>query len=300
MSQNNREIKSSLFADLFGDDEQVGKRNFLSLYNAIHGTNLKFEETQIERKTIDQAVYKTFRNDVSMLINGKLIVFVEHQSTLNYNMPLRFLEYFVHIIYGIVPAKARYRKNLFKIPSPEFYVFYNGSEDAPLEKTLKLSDAFSFPQENPFCELKVQFKNLNGIGSEKLPVIQNCDTLKGYCRLMDIIFQHIAGLKSKSEEKKIRQCYDDAIREALKENILPDYLPRKVTEVKNMFLDPYDYDTDIEVQREEAYEEGEHNKAVESARNFLNKNISAEIIAECTGLSLEEVLELKKEIQVTV
>lgn len=50
MIQENREIKSSVFADLFGDDELDGKRNFLSLYNAIHGTNLKLEETTIEYK----------------------------------------------------------------------------------------------------------------------------------------------------------------------------------------------------------------------------------------------------------
>ena len=35
--------------------------------------------------------------------------------------------------------------------------------------------------------------------------------------------------------------------------------------------------------------EGERLKAIETAKNFLKKNISAEIIAECTGLSLDEV-----------
>ena len=38
---------------------------------------------------------------------------------------------------------------------------------------------------------------------------------------------------------------------------------------------------------------GERDKAIETAKNFLKKNISAEIIAECTGLSLEEVKRLK-------
>ena len=38
---------------------------------------------------------------------------------------------------------------------------------------------------------------------------------------------------------------------------------------------------------------GERKKAIETARNLLKKNISAEIIAECTGLSLEEVKILK-------
>ena len=40
---------------------------------------------------------------------------------------------------------------------------------------------------------------------------------------------------------------------------------------------------------------GERNAKFETARNLLKKNISAEIIAECTGLSLEEVNSLKKE-----
>ena len=41
--------------------------------------------------------------------------------------------------------------------------------------------------------------------------------------------------------------------------------------------------------------EGEREAKFETAKNFLKKNISAEIIAECTGLSLEEVNSLKKE-----
>ena len=38
---------------------------------------------------------------------------------------------------------------------------------------------------------------------------------------------------------------------------------------------------------------GEQKKAIETARNFLKKNIPAETIAECTGLPLEEVNKLK-------
>ena len=38
---------------------------------------------------------------------------------------------------------------------------------------------------------------------------------------------------------------------------------------------------------------GARNAKFETARNLLKKNISAEIIAECTGLSLEEVNRLK-------
>ena len=39
---------------------------------------------------------------------------------------------------------------------------------------------------------------------------------------------------------------------------------------------------------------GERNAKFETARKMLEKNISAEIIAECTGLSLEKVNKLNK------
>ncbi len=45
--------------------------------------------------------------------------------------------------------------------------------------------------------------------------------------------------------------------------------------------------------RIEVLAEGARRKAIETARKMFGKNISAEIIAECTGLSLEEVNKLK-------
>ena len=39
MSTANRKYKDSVFVDLFSEDEKA-KENFLSLYNALHGTNL--------------------------------------------------------------------------------------------------------------------------------------------------------------------------------------------------------------------------------------------------------------------
>ena len=64
-----------------------------------------------------------------------------------------------------------------------------------------------------------------------------------------------------------------------------------------MILTEYDYDTDIAVQREEAYEEGSKQKAVETAEKMLENCLSKEIIANCTGLSLEEVEKLAKQLR---
>ena len=48
--------------------------------------------------------------------------------------------------------------------------------------------------------------------------------------------------------------------------------------------------------RNEGREEGEQKAKLETARNFLAKGINPDIIAECTGLPLEEVQKLAEKL----
>ena len=80
-----------------------------------------------------------------------------------------------------------------------------------------------------------------------------------------------------------------------------------------MLMTEYDYDTDIAVQREEAYEDGlskgisqgisqgikqgAYEKAVETARMLLSFGDAIEKIATITGLSLETIQQLEKDLQ---
>ncbi len=53
------------------------------------------------------------------------------------------------------------------------------------------------------------------------------------------------------------------------------------------------HDSDIRrVALAEGLAQGAEQKAIETAKNFIQKNIPLETIAECTGLSLEKVQEL--------
>ena len=78
---------------------------------------------------------------------------------------------------------------------------------------------------------------------------------------------------------------------------MPNYLNRKTTEVSNMLWGEYNYDEDIAAQRQEAFDEGIQQKAIETAKNMFSNNISLNIIAECTGLSTDTVEQLAKEIE---
>ena len=91
MSKENREHKDSVFVDLFYNDE-TADINLLSLYNALHDTEL--EDAGLIRKIkVEDVLYMNFRNDLSAVINRESLGIWEHQSTINPNMPLRLLLY---------------------------------------------------------------------------------------------------------------------------------------------------------------------------------------------------------------
>ena len=151
------------------------------------------------------------------------------------------------------------------------------------------------------CEAKVKFTNIRGKEGENLPVVQKCDILKQYCEFMEIVFRHQAELKEQPTNEEMQGCYEKAINEAISKGILADYLSRKGTEVKNMFIGEYDYDLDMQVKAEEAREkglaegreEGQQQKAIEAAIMLIKEyKETPEIAAKKMNAPLDKVLEV--------
>ena len=63
-----------------------------------------------------------------------------------------------------------------------------------------------------------------------------------------------------------------------------------------MLFGEYDYETDIRVQRREAFEDGVEQNKIKTAKEALKMNLSFEQIEKLTGLSEEKILQLSKEI----
>ncbi len=118
--KGNRFYKDTVFVDLFSQDIN-GKKNFLSLYNALFDTNLT-DESKIQDNRLDQVMYMSLRNDISFLVEDKIIVLSEHQSTINENMPLRFLEYVARIYERLYDKRDKYARKLINIATPKFFV----------------------------------------------------------------------------------------------------------------------------------------------------------------------------------
>ena len=288
MSISNRKYKDSVFVDLFSEDEKA-KENFLSLYNALHGTKLT-AAAQLKNVRLDQVLYMTFYNDVSYLIDNKIIVLVEHQSTINPNMPLRCLEYISRLYETLFESKEKYSRKLLNIPMPEFYVFYNGDETYPSDKTLKLSDAFIEKTVKPNLELTVKIININQQNHH--PLLKNCKTMYEYTIFVETV--------RRWKKTDPQNGFQKAIEECIANDILRDYLKRKTKEVLNMLLAEYDYETDIAVQRAEEREiafaegisQGVYQNKLETAKNLAEMGFAVEAIAKATGLSCEEIEKL--------
>ena len=248
-----------------------------------------------------------YYNDIAMLIDGKIVILIEHQSTINKNMPFRFLEYIARIYEKITTKDEKFGRKLVKLPVPEFYVFYNGKDDYPTESVMKLSDAFmqldgelKNQLENANYPLEISVKVININVDKENPILKRCEALKEYSEFIEQVRSNI--------ENDVPEPLTNAIKEAIKKGFLSDYLNRKSTEVQNMLLAEYDYDTDIAVQRRESFEDGfsageERGRnegisiglsqaRIETAKNFLAMGLSIEQVADGTGLSPEEIEKL--------
>lgn len=91
--RTNSKYKDRIFCFIFGDPRF--KKNALSLYNAVNGTDYESENDLIIY-TLSDVIYIKMKNDVSYLFQD-IIALYEHQSSINPNMPLRGLMYFAEM-----------------------------------------------------------------------------------------------------------------------------------------------------------------------------------------------------------
>ena len=117
----NRNYKDTVFRMLFSD-----RKNLLSLYNAVSGAHYEDPE-MLEIVTLENAIYMGMKNDLAFILDMNLYLY-EHQSTVNPNIPLRDLFYIAAEYQKLIDRKSLYSSAIQKIPTPGFFVFYNGIE----------------------------------------------------------------------------------------------------------------------------------------------------------------------------
>jgi len=305
----NRTYKDSVFTSLFSDSDLLRE-----LYGAIGGISLP-DDVPISINTLENVLVRDIYNDISFLVGSKLVVLIEHQSTINPNMALRLLMYMAEAYKQMVKERNIYSGKKVSIPYPEFYVLYDGVESYPDKATLKLSDLFEnlkdlgfAEKSHPLLELEVQVLNINE--GKNCEIVNRCRKLSEYSIFV-------------SKVREFMEKHNDllkAIREAVKycqeHDILKEYLEKHGTEVINMLYYEYNQELEREVIREEAIEDGiemgrkqgiaighaeghqqGHAQGITEekltiARNLLVKGSTPDFVSEITGLSLDEIAKL--------
>ena len=144
-------------------------------------------------------------------------------------------------------GRTIYGRQLVKIPTPRFFVFYNGRDMQPERQVLKLSDAFMNPEEDPALELKVVMLNIN-LGRNK-QLMEQCHTLLEYAQFVDRLR---TCEKSMGREEAVKHTVDTCIREG----ILRDFLLKYREEAIEMCIFEYDEEETLRQLGQQSYEEG--------------------------------------------
>ncbi len=223
-----RQIKDRLFRFLFEKDREA----LLQLYNALNGTNYN-DSSLLQVVTIESAVYVVMKNDLAFIIAGVLNLY-EHQSTVNPNMPVRFLIYLAQEYQGVIEKaqESLYGSKQILLPTPHCVVFYNGDREIPEEQVLKLSDAFENKEQKADVELTVKVLNINYGHNSHL--MEQCKILEDYAKFVAITRQFA------SEATDRKAALNDAILYCIQNHILEEFLRKYRMEVLGMLLEEFD------------------------------------------------------------
>jgi len=244
----NRKHKDSVFSLLFGSPEILRE-----LYSAIEGVEVPTDAI-VDINTLSDALFMTKINDLSFTINDKIVVLIEHQSTISQNIPLRLLMYISRVYEKIIESKNIYHRKLIKIPTPEFIVLYNGKENCPDHQVLKLSTAFKDISglkllENAELPLELVAHIYNIKPGHNSEILEKCITLNNYSILIGKINEYNVYMPLAEAVKK-------AVLYCIEHNILKEFLEDNSSEVFNMLTDDITIEEIAEIRAEEAREEG--------------------------------------------
>jgi hypothetical protein len=284
----NTKYKDSVFSFLFSDPDTLRE-----LYCALGGVSLP-QDIPVTINTLNDVLYMDMINDISFEIGGKLVVLLEHQSTINPNIALRFLMYIARVYEKTLESKNIYGTRRISIPRPEFFVLYNGTAPYPDEKVLRLSEmfedisSFGFSEESATLELEVKVININS--GRNSTIVNQSKTLAGYSLFVSKVRENIqSGLEKEPAMKQaIIYCRDH--------DVLKEFFENNASEVLNMLMTEWNWDDAKQVWFEEGREEGWEKgleKGWEGSREYFLQLLNE-------GLSVEEIKQRLEQMQISM
>ena len=276
----NVQYRNSVFCSYFQDTSRL-----LSLCNAILNTDYK-DSSELEITTLEGTFFSKIKNDISCKIGDHFLVLVEHQSSINENMPFRCLSYVSEVLNNLIKDKHKlYHQSLIRFPAPRFVVLYDGNDDEPLQREMRLSNAFG--GDSSSLELIVSSYNINH-GKDQL-LMEKCQPLREYSIFVGKVKEGL------SNGLSLDESIITAVNFCLENHIMFDYLQAHGKEVFSMTRLEWNEEAARKAWQEEGMEKGinkgENNAII--AIKMLKDNKSPDLIHQQTGISLNKINELK-------
>ena len=269
--QAKRTYKDSLFRNIFNDKTRLKR-----LYRALSGREVKVRD--IKMNTLRGTFFSDVKNDISFRVEDRLIILLEQQSTWNMNMPLRFLWYLARLYRNYVPKNMQYHSSQVKLPTPEFYVLYNGREPQQDYQVLCLEDAFS-EQSHGDSELCLHVPCYNVNYAPGREILQKCYELRSYSAF-------IAKVREKADSgASLETAIREAIAYCINNDFMADYFSENESEVLDMVSAKWDWNEALKVAKEEKYEDGRFSMLIDLVKEGM---LSLSDAAKKAGLSIDE------------
>lgn len=214
-----RTAKNSVFVDLFQN-----KHYLLKLYKTLHPEDITATENSLTDVTIENVLTDSLYNDLGFIVNNRLMVLIEAQSTWTVNILFRILLYLAQSYHEYFERTCQnlYKSKKVRVPMPELYIIYTGVQGKK-PYLLSLSKEFF-----DGAEIDIDIK-------AKVIYESNKD---------DIINQYIIFSKVYNEQIKLygmtKQAVTETIRICKDRNILKDYLESREKEVVTIMMSLFD------------------------------------------------------------
>ena len=272
MRKTKRLYKDSLFRDIFSNEERLSE-----IYEALLGR--KADPQDITLATMDETLFDGIKNDVGFIVRNEYVILIEHQSTINENMPLRLFMYLAEIYRRHVDEDSVYRKKRIRLPAPRFYVFYNGMEEVPDTWRLRLSDAFDGRQGS--MELVVDVININIDDKKERLLLGKSHALKSYSVFVAKVRECI------KNGSTLEAAVGEAVQYCVSHDYLREYFRQKhKKEVFDMLNFAWNQERALKVCAEEAREDG----LAQGLENGLAASIAN--VMKNMGVSMEKAMDV--------
>lgn len=268
-----RTAKNSVFLDLFQN-----KSYLLKLYKTLHPEDETATEDSLTNVTIENVLTDNLYNDLGFIVNNKLMILIETQSTWTMNILVRVLLYLAQSYHEYFQRTGQnyYNSRKVKLPKPELYVIFTGTKGRKPDK-ISLSEEFF---EGADIDIEVKAK-----------VIYESDT-------DDIINQYIIFCKVFNEQTKQHGMTQKAVTETIRickdRNVLREYLLDREKEVVTIMMSLFDEEQIMRTYAKDIEKETERKTA---ERMIKKGKMTLEEIADyIPTLSFDELKEIETEI----